>query len=129
MIEGQMSIFDWLGESQGVSFKAGDTTQDVRYVGRIIPWSELISMWIGRPVWYRVIMDTWDYYQLVIPERALIKKIPYYSDGVKKMSDRVICYDGTKQRALIDEWHIRTYYKYPCSNAFYEVANGWRDYD
>ena len=122
-IDRQMSIFDWLGESQWTSFRPGDTTEDIKYVGKIIPWSELISLWIGHPVWYRIIMQSMTYYKLVIPENVLIKQIPYYINGSKVMKDRVVCYDGERQRALIDECGIGTDYQYPQSGAFYEVKH------
>lgn len=121
-MDGQMTIFDLMRKINVQSFKPGDTVKDTGHVGRMIPWSELIGLWIGKPVWYRHIMDGWDYYELLIPEKALIKQIAFYENGEKKMSDRVICFDGTRQRALIDEWDIRINYKYPESNAFYEVV-------
>ena len=118
-MNGQMTLFSFAADKS--VFDAGYTTEDERYVGRRISWSELCSLYICTPVWYKHIMESFTYYELVIPEKVLVKAIPYYKDGQRKMSDRIICYSGKQHRSLIDEWRIREDYKYPGSGGFYEV--------
>lgn len=117
----QMTLFSFVADK--AVYEPGYTTEDEAHVGRRIPWSELCSLFIGTPVWYKHIMESSTYYELVIPEKVLVKTIPYYKDGKRKMSDRIICYSGTQQRSLIDEWCIREEYEYPESNGFYEVIS------
>ena len=95
----QISLWDGVKE-----YKPGETTEDENCVGPEIPWSELLALWIGRQVWYKHVLQSFTYYEIVVPENYLIQQIPYYKNGERKMSDRVICYHGHAQRLLIDNW-------------------------
>lgn len=113
MNDEQISLWDGVKE-----YKPGDTTENADGIGPEIPWSDLLALYIGRQVWYRIDMASLTYYEIVVPENYLIKQIPYYSNGEKKMVDRVICYHGQKQRRLID--NVRTNLN-PAGPRFYEV--------
>lgn len=120
----QMTLFSFVSDNN--VHEPGYTTEDERLVGRELTWSELCAMYIGVPVWYKYILQSFSYYELVIPEKVLIKEIPFYKNGKRIMSDRVICYHGRQQRLLIDELCVRRTYEYPGSGWFYEVNSGGR---
>ena len=102
--------------------KPGDTTEDRNRVGRPLTWEEACAH-IGRPIWYARIQQSLTYYEAVIPEKRCRDAITFFShDGEKlvaEKSDRLLCYDGTRQRLLLDEHYFRGGYIYPESCVFY----------
>lgn len=115
----QISMFDGLDGT-----KAGDTTEDPNRVGRCLTWEEACAH-IGRLVWYQTIMQSLTYWTAVIPEQRLHKAINFYRHNGEELivepSDRLICYNGTRQRLLIDEHFVTGKYQYPEGSAFYTM--------
>lgn len=117
----QLSLFEGLDGTQ-----PGDTTEDRNRVGDPLTWDEACHH-IGQLIWYQTIMQSMTYWTAVIPEKRLTKAIPFYThDGEKinvEMSDRLLCFDGTRQRLLIDEHFCTGEYRYPEGSAFFAMRD------
>lgn len=115
----QLSLFDML---EGAS--PGDTTTDRDRVGRRLTWDEACSK-IGQLVWYETIMQSMTYWTAVIPEKRYRKTMTFYrkigEELIAEKSDRLICFDGTRNRMLIDEHYCSGEYQYPSGSAFCAV--------
>lgn len=102
--------------------KPGETTEDVRKVGRKLTWDEACAC-IGQTILQKHVLQSMTYYEAVVPEKYLPKAMPFYIGEKRVMSDRLICYAGTRQRALIDEFFCRHPWKDE-DGSFYEVSPG-----
>lgn len=102
----------------------GDITKDRGRIGRPLTWEEACAH-IGRLIWYCTIMQSMTYWTAVIPERHLTDAIPFYiyrgGEEAVELSDRLICFDGTRQRLLIDEHFCKGRYVYPEGGAFFAM--------
>ena len=116
---GQISIFDRI--SVAGLIKAGDVIQDDSVVGARLSWDEACER-IGQLILYKQVLQSATYYTAVIPEKHLVKTQVYYRNNERHLSDRLVCYHGTKSRMLIDELCIRDKYEYPGSCGFYAIA-------
>ena len=90
----QITIFDI---SPIPNFKAGDTVEDTAHVGKQLSWEEAKSM-IGQMLWLKHKLQSMTYYEALIVEELvnLERNYPY--------PERLICFDGCKQRSLIDQY-------------------------
>lgn len=117
----QLSMFEGLDGTQ-----PGDITEDRDRIGRPLTWQEACAH-IGRLIWYCHILQSMTYWEAVIPERHLTEAIDFYHKNGEKLtlekSDRLICYHGTKQRLLIDEFFCKGRYVYPEGNAFFAMRD------
>lgn len=112
-MNGQLSIFDAVETPQRVRIKAGDLIEDGSpLVGSRLEWLDACKM-IGRVILYKQVLQSLTYYTAVIPEKHLVKTQVYYRNNERFLSDRLVCFDGTRQRSLIDE--------VSCGNMFYEL--------
>lgn len=95
----QLSLFDIVPD-----VLPGERTTERSDVGRELTWREACES-IGKVIWYASHGKP-SYWTAVRPEKYMPKAIIYYHDG-PQMSDRLVCFDGGKQRLLIDEHYIR----------------------
>lgn len=106
MIKGQISIFDLL-QSESPNFKAGDWIEK-EYLGQQLTFDE-----ITQEVGNLIVMDkstvSREWYKVV-----LVEKIVPYNDKQR----RLVYYDGTKQRGLVNEMYFDEAVTYP--------ARAWR---
>ena len=99
----QISMFD--GQP-----KPGAITEDRQKVGAPLRWGDACAM-IGRVLWYRHRLQSQTYWEAVIPEKHMNKELTFYlvdGDTLKlEKADRLICFHGTKQRLLINEYYSK----------------------